>query len=100
MLSSMNKDRNSNLDSKGGIFRVAKRGAYKMNSETFGASPSTNGHVVVQQGKAKQDSNSIGSNDSRKMIIKKEVNIRVERDGGSQPDEELGIEPVGAGRAI
>ncbi|KAL8824835.1 MAG: hypothetical protein Q9191_004790 [Dirinaria sp. TL-2023a] len=101
VLSSMSKDRNSsNLDSKGGIFRAAKRGAYKMNSESFGASQSTNGHVVVQQGKAKQDSNSIGSNDSRKMIIKKEVNIRVERDGGSQPDEELGIEPVGAGRAI
>lgn len=101
MLSSINKDRNSsNIDSKGGIFRVGKRGAYKMNSETFGASQSTNGHVIVQQGKAKQDSNSIGSNDSRKMIIKKEVNIRVERDGGSQPDEEMGIESVGAGRAI
>ena len=100
LLSSMIQNRLSNIDPKAGIFRVGKRGGYKMNSDTFGAGPSTNGQMIVQQGKAKQDSNSIGSNDSRKMIIKKEVDIRVESNAGSQPDEELGIEAVGAGRAI
>lgn len=102
-LGSMSREKSTTQGgSKPGIFRMAKRGPYKMNSETFGEeTPSTgHGHMVVQQGKARHDSNSIGSNDSRKMIIKKEVNIRVERDGSSQPDEEMGIEPMDAGRAI
>ena len=102
-LGSMGKDRRGSMGgSRSGIFRMARRGPFKMNSETFGEEPSGtgNGHMVVQQGKTRHDSNSIGSNDSRKMIIKKEVNIKVERDGSSGPDEEMGIEPMDAGRAV
>lgn len=74
------------------VFKMAKKGAVRMDSSNTIRHGSNNVSTVIHE--VGQDSNSIGSNDSRKMIIKKEVDFRVEHGRTDTRDEELGIQPM------
>ena len=58
--------------------RMSRKGTSRMNSDISPNDRSNNETTIVHEGK--HDEISIGSNDSRKMIIKKKIDIRVHRD--------------------
>ena len=63
--------------------RMSRKGTSRMNSDISPNDRSNNETTITHEGK--HDEISIGSNDSRKMIIKKKIDIRVHRE-----DEEAG----------
>ena len=81
------KEKNySNIDTT--ITRMSRKGTSRMNSDISPNDRSNNETTIVHEGK--HDEVSIGSNDSRKMIIKKKIDIRVHRGEAGENDEEAG----------
>ena len=66
--------------------RMSRKNTSRMNSDISRIDRSNNETTIVHEGK--HDEISIGSNDSRKMIIKKKIDIRVQRGEAGQNDEE------------
>lgn len=62
----------------------------RLNSDSFRPDRSLNKSTITHE--RKHDSTSIGSNDSRKMIIKKEIDFRVTRGVAGPKDEEMGMQ--------
>lgn len=81
-----------------GVFSMSRRGTSRMNSANGFRQGGNNKSTVVHE-VTNHDSNSIGSNDSRKMIIKKEVDFRVEHGKAEPGDEDIGIQSLD-GRAL
>ncbi|KAK0511131.1 hypothetical protein JMJ35_006683 [Cladonia borealis] len=69
--------------------RMSRKGTSRMNSDISPNDRSNNETTIVHEGK--HDDVSIGSNDSRKMIIKKKIDIRVHRGEAGENDEEAGV---------
>ena len=76
----------SNIDTT--ITRMSRKGTSRMNSDISPNDRPNNETTIVHEGK--HDEVSIGSNDSRKMIIKKKIDIRVHRGEAGENDEEAG----------
>lgn len=94
MASSGRKEKNySNLDTPS-MFRMAKRNTSRMNSEF--SKNDTNNETTISHG-GKHDAASIGSNDSRKMIIKKKIDIHVQHSDEITQDEKPGHGHEGSG---
>lgn len=74
------------------MFHRARMGASRISTgnKIFRSDRSNNETIVTHEGA--HDSNSIETNDSRKMIIKKEVDFKVEREEAGAPGEALGTE--------
>jgi len=81
-----------------GLFSTSRRGTSRMDSSNGFRHGANNKSTVIHE-VTHHDSNSIGSNDSRKMIIKKEVDFRVEHGRAGPGDKELGIQSLN-GRAL
>lgn len=81
-----------------GVFSMSRRGTSGMNSANGFRQGGNNKSTVVHE-VTNHDSNSIGSNDSRKMIIKKEVDFTVEHGKAEPGDEDIGIQSLD-GRAL
>lgn len=81
-----------NSENNPGMFHKAKVGASRMSTSNnvFRTVKSKDRSTVTQQGG--HDSISIGSNDSRRMIIRKEIDIKVERLERGEGAKELGNE--------
>lgn len=92
------KEKRSSNTTNSSMFHMAKRAVHRMSSDPFRSDGSKNETTTTYE--RMHDSNSIGSNDSRKMIIKKEIHIRVEHDGEGARGGELGIRPDMGGRAL
>ena len=83
------KEKNySNIDTTM-MSRMSRKGTSRMNSDISPNDRSANETTIVHEGK--HDEVSIGSNDSRKMIIKKKIDIRVHRGELGENDEEAGV---------
>ena len=78
--------------------RMSRKNTSKMNSDISPNDRSNNETTIVHEGK--HDEISIGSNDSRKMIIKKKIDIRVHRGEAGENDEEAITGPDTTGRYI
>lgn len=81
-----------------GVFGMSRRGTPRMEAANGFGHGGNNKSTVIHE-VTHHDSNSIGSNDSRKMIIKKEVDFRVERGRAEPGDEDIGIQSLD-GRAL
>jgi len=81
-----------------GVFSMSRRGIPRMDAANGFGHGGNNKSTVIHE-VTNHDSNSIGSNDSRKMIIKKEVDFRVERERAEPGDEDIGIQSLD-GRAL
>jgi len=83
-----------NSENNPSMFLKARMGASRMTSTSsvFSRADRSNNKSVITSHEGAHDSNSIESNDSRRMIIKKEVDIRVERAAAGLGDEEMGNE--------
>ena len=78
-----------NSETNPSMFHKARMGASRISSSNnvFRSERSHNKSIVTHEA---HDSNSIESNDSRRMIIKKEVEINVQRGEAGVEGEELG----------
>ena len=75
------------------MFRKARMGASRMTSgNSIFRSDRSQIKSVVNTQEVAHDSNSIESNDSRRMIIKKEIDFKVERADAGRPGEAMGNE--------
>lgn len=82
-----------------GAFSMARRGASRLDSSNGFRHGANSKSTIIHEVAGPNDTGSIGSNDSRKMIIKKQVDFRIEHDRIRPGDEELGIQSMD-GRAI
>lgn len=82
-----------------GTFSMARRGASRLDSSNGFRHGANSKSTIIHEVVGPNDTGSIGSNDSRKMIIKKQVDFRIEHDRIRPGDEELGIQSIN-GRAI
>ena len=97
MASGGRKEKNySNLDTPS-MFRMAKRNTSRMNSEF--SKNDTNNETTISHG-GKHDAASIGSNDSRKMIIKKKIDIHVQHSDEITQDKKPGHGHEGSGNYL
>jgi hypothetical protein len=87
----------SNMDAPS-MFRKGKRNTSRMNSE-FSKNETTNNETTISHG-GKHDTASIGSNDSRKMIIKKKIDIHVQHSDEISHDEKPGHPREGSGNYL
>ena len=93
VLNSMGSGQRSRMNSENNpsMFHKARMGASRLtsNDSIFRTHRSQNKSVIASQ-EGNHDSGSIESNDSRRMIIKKEIDFKVERDAAPAGDEQMG----------